>query len=194
MIGDAESLNARSPVSMAFRTSGSVSVSNRIGAVSPPRGVASNAIDGHGYASVDVVQLDEAQCRARIGGAGHGVLGTVHAARGVDAVPVVFVVDGDRIVLPIDTVKAKRSPLLQRVRNLANDGRAVLLVDHYEDDWSRLWWVRAHGRAHEAEPTAVQLELLAAAFPAYAAPGTVTSVIVLAPDEIMGWAAGTDVS
>ena len=46
-------------------------------------------------------------CWARLGDAGHGVLGTVHAARGVDAVPVVFVVDGDVVVIPIDTVKAK---------------------------------------------------------------------------------------
>ena len=66
----------------------------------------------------------------------------------------------------------------------------MLLVDHYDDDWDELWWVRVHGHAHEAEPTAEQRELLAAAFPAYAERGTVTSVIVLVADEISGWAAG----
>ena len=84
----------------------------------------------------------------------HGAFGTVHADRGVDAVPVVFVVDGEQIVIPIDTVKPKAGPRLQRLRNLDADHRAVLLVDHYDDDWSQLWWVRVHGHAREAEPTA----------------------------------------
>ena len=139
----------------------------------------------HGHA----VQMDVATCWDRLRVASHGVLGTVHAERGVDAVPVVFVVDGDRVVLPVDTVKAKRSPILQRLRNLARDGRAVLLVDHYDRDWSQLWWVRVHGLAREADPTTNQLAALARAFPAYAAPGSVTSVIVLEPNEITGWAA-----
>ena len=104
--------------------------------------------------------------------------------------PVVFVVDGDQIVIPIDTVKPKRGARLQRLRNLDADHRAVLLVDHYDDDWSELWWVRVHGHAHEAEPTVEHLEQLATAFPDYAEPRTVRSVIVLVPDEVSGWEAG----
>jgi PPOX class probable F420-dependent enzyme len=118
------------------------------------------------------------------------VLGTVHARRGVDAVPVVYVVEDGCIVIPIDAVKPKRGLRLQRLRNLDADPRAVLLVDHYDPDWSRLWWVRVHGLTHEAAPTGSQLDRLASAFPAYAAIGTVPSVIVLAPDEVTGWAAG----
>jgi PPOX class probable F420-dependent enzyme len=135
------------------------------------------------------MQLDTSVCWDRLRGAVHGVLGTVHADRGVDAVPVVFVVERDHFVIPIDTVKEKRGGRLQRLRNLDADTRAVLLVDHYADDWSQLWWVRVHGRAHEHPPTPAQLEQLAGAFPVYAAPGSVASVIVLAPDEISGWAA-----
>ena len=138
--------------------------------------------------------MDTVACWERLRAARHGVLGTVHATRGVDAVPVVFIVDGnqdaDEIVIPIDTVKPKAGGRLQRLRNLDGDERSVLLVEHYEDDWSRLWWVRVHGRAHEAEPTPGQLGRLAAAFPAYAAPGSVTSVIVFAPDDVTGWATG----
>ena len=104
--------------------------------------------------------------------------------------PVVFVVDGDQIVIPIDTVKPKAGARLQRLRNLEADHRAVLLVDHYDDDWTALWWVRVHGQAHEAEVTAEHREQLATAFPAYAAAAAVTSVIVLVPDEVSGWAAG----
>lgn len=136
------------------------------------------------------MQLDDTECWARLGAAGHGVLGTVHARRGVDAVPVVYVVDSGHLVIPVDTVKAKRPGRLQRLRNLDADPRAVLLVDHYADDWSRLWWVRVHGLTHEAAPTGPHLDRLASAFPAYAAIGTVPSVLVLVPDQITGWAAG----
>ena len=80
------------------------------------------------------------------------------------------------------------------MRNLASDDRAVLLVDHYDDDWSQLWWVRVHGQAREADSDGEQLAALAQAFPAYARPGVVTTAIVLAPSEITGWAAGTDPS
>lgn len=36
---------------------------------------------------------------------------------------------------------------LQRLANVASEPRCSLLVDHYEDDWSSLWWVRADGEA-----------------------------------------------
>jgi PPOX class probable F420-dependent enzyme len=135
------------------------------------------------------VQLDTDACWERLGTAGHGVLGTVHARRGVDAVPVVFVVDDRRVVLPIDTVKPKSGHPLQRLRNLAADERGVLLVDHYDHDWARLWWVRVHGPAREAEVTPTQQRLLAASFPAYGRSGAVPSVIVLEPSVVTGWSA-----
>ena len=90
------------------------------------------------------MRLDRLRCEDLLRRSGRGVLGTVHADRGVDAVPVCFVWDDSRVAVPIDTVKAKESVGLQRVRNLAEDPRAVLLCDHWDRaDWSRLWWVRA---------------------------------------------------
>jgi PPOX class probable F420-dependent enzyme len=135
------------------------------------------------------VELDEAECWHRLGAARHGVLGTVHPDRGVDAVPVVFVVHGRRLLLPVDTVKPKRSGRLQRLRNLAADPRAVLLVDRYDDDWSRLWWVRVHGRALSVDPTPDQVAALGDAFAAYRAPGALAGLIVLTPAALRGWAA-----
>lgn len=119
----------------------------------------------------------------------HGVLGTLNATRGVDAVPVVFAIEDRRIVLPVDTVKAKRSPRLQRAANLESDPRCVLLVDEYNDDWSRLWWVRVHAHGFEAAPTDRQLSTLAKRYPQYRAPDVVRSVIVLTPHQIAGWSA-----
>ncbi len=135
------------------------------------------------------MRLDADACWARLGPHGHGVLGTVHLDRGVDAVPVVFVRDGDGLVIPIDTVKAKGRGRLQRLRNLVAVARWGLLADHYDDDWSQLWWVRVHGRGAEA-PAAPYADLLARAFPAYGATDAVTSVIVLTVDEVTGWSAG----
>jgi PPOX class probable F420-dependent enzyme len=86
-------------------------------------------------------------------GAGQrGVLATLHPERGVDAVPVCFVVDGDRVAVPVDRIKPKSGVELQRVRNLERDARAALLCDHWDrEDWSQLWWVRASMEFTEAD-------------------------------------------
>lgn len=136
------------------------------------------------------MRLDEQRCWARLAdGPRHGVLATVHAERGVDAVPVVFVVHDGDIVIPVDAVKPKSGRRLQRLVNLEHDPRCVLLVDHYDDDWSDLWWVRLHGRATEVPPSDAHLAALAAAHPPYRAEGSVTSVLVLTPTQLTGWAA-----
>jgi Pyridoxamine 5'-phosphate oxidase len=89
------------------------------------------------------VRLDRASCEELLVRSEHGVLATRHETRGVDAVPVCFVADASRVAVPIDRIKAKTSPDLQRTRNLDQDPRAALLCDHWDSiEWSRLWWVR----------------------------------------------------
>jgi PPOX class probable F420-dependent enzyme len=136
-----------------------------------------------------VVHLDHDRCWELLARARAGVLSTLHPERGVDAVPVVFAVVDGTIVLPIDTVKPKASTRLRRVANLELDERCVLLVDHYDEEWDRLWWVRAHGRAREAAPAPAVLAALAERYPAYRTQGSIATVLLLVPDEITGWAA-----
>jgi PPOX class probable F420-dependent enzyme len=82
--------------------------------------------------------------RARLTVADHGVLSTVDPERGVHAVPVCFALVGDHLVVPVDRVKPKTTTALRRAENLDTDGRATLLVDHWDrHDWQQLWWVRA---------------------------------------------------
>ena len=54
--------------------------------------------------------------------------------------------------------KPKRSRRLRRLANIEADPRVSLLIDEYEDDWRRLWWVRIDGRAaiHETIESAVE--------------------------------------
>lgn len=139
------------------------------------------------------MRLSPSQARSRLAGADHGVLCTVHSERGVDAVPVVFALDGEGYLgVPIDEVKPKSSTRLQRERNLEADPRATLLVEHWDaDDWSRLWWVRAQLRwqPNESETRSATLaDLLAGRHPQYH-DHPFTRVLVLRLVGITGWAA-----
>ena len=79
------------------------------------------------------MRLGEDEALARLAAHDHGVMCTVHAERGVDAVPVVYVKDEDGYVgVPVDRVKPKSSLRLQRERNLEADVRATLLVDQWD--------------------------------------------------------------
>ena len=134
------------------------------------------------------MRLPEHEARARLAAHDHGVLCTVHAERGVDAVPVVYAVDGDHVGIPVDRVKPKASTRLQRERNLEADPRATLLIDHWDrDDWSRLWWVRAELRFQDGREEALAA-LLAERYAQYR-DQPFTRVLVLRIVGVSGWAA-----
>jgi PPOX class probable F420-dependent enzyme len=61
-------------------------------------------------------------------------------------VPVVFARDDGGLVTAVDG-KPKKRRSLARIENIAREPRVTLLFHHYEEDWSRLWWVRIDGQA-----------------------------------------------
>ena len=138
------------------------------------------------------MRLAESEARARLAAHDHAILCTVHAERGVDAVPVVFAVDDDGYVgVPVDLVKPKASLRLQRERNLEADPRATLLIEHWDrDDWSQLWWVRAELRRHGdvADREATLAAALARRYPQYRDQPFVR-VLVFRIVGVTGWAA-----
>ena len=151
------------------------------------------------------MQLTPAQCAGRLAAADHGVLCT-SSGDGVDAVPVCFAVvhDGPSTVLasPIDRVKPKGTVALQRLANLERDPRATVLCEHWDrEDWSQLWWVRAHLRLRsepepEPQPGAASrlLEECATALRDKYAQYRATEfarVLVFDVERLVGWAAST---
>ena len=89
-----------------------------------------------------------ARARERFAAARVARLGTVAADGRPHLVPVVFVLDEDADVVWIAVdAKPKSTRRLRRIANIDRDPRVTLLADHYEEDWDRLWWVRADGRA-----------------------------------------------
>ncbi len=84
--------------------------------------------------------------RRRIEGAMVARLATVGRDGRPHIVPITFAPTEQALYFAVDQ-KPKKSADLQRLRNIeANPGVSVL-IDHYEDDWARLWWVRVDGRA-----------------------------------------------
>lgn len=84
-------------------------------------------------------------------------------------VPVVFAVHRDVVYTAVDA-KRKSTHRLRRLANIEANPRVSMLVDHYHDDWSRLWWVRADGRAqihYSGEEMATGYALLRRKYPQY---------------------------
>jgi PPOX class probable F420-dependent enzyme len=112
------------------------------------------------------------------------------ATVGVDGrphvVPICFVVDGDTLYTAVDE-KAKRTRRLKRLENIEANPQVEVLIDHYEDDWAKLWWIRLRGTARIVEdPRAV--ELLAVKYPQYRDRPPRGPVIAVKIEERSEWA------
>lgn len=116
------------------------------------------------------MRLSEEEARRRVATARVAYLATVRPDGRPHVVPIVFAVDGDRIYSIADP-KPKRGPDLLRFRNIAANPAVSLLVDEYDEDWERLWWVRADGPAHvvqDGPERDLTIRLLQAKYPQYA--------------------------
>jgi len=129
------------------------------------------------------------QARARFASARVATLATLAAGGRPRLVPIAFALDADTLYSVVDQ-KPKRTPELQRLRDVRADPRVCLLADHYDEDWSSLWWARAEGTARvldPAEPEARRaIDLLAARYPQQRAAGAVMAVDVA---RWSGWSA-----
>jgi PPOX class probable F420-dependent enzyme len=94
--------------------------------------------------------MTEEEAKRRFTQAKVARLATVDRQHNPHLVPVCFALDGDdggdTIYSAVDA-KPKTTPDLKRLRNIAGNHHVTLLVDHYEDDWAKVWWVRVDGMA-----------------------------------------------
>ena len=102
--------------------------------------------------------------------------------------PVTFALWQDALWSAIDR-KPKRSREPARVRRLRRRPEAALLVDVYDDDWSRLAWVELRGPVEvlAAEDQTGALEALAAKYEQYRAEPPPGPLLRLEPEAATCW-------
>jgi PPOX class probable F420-dependent enzyme len=126
---------------------------------------------------------DATEAADRFAAAPAAVLATLNPDGAPHLVPVVFAVHRDVIYTAVDA-KRKQTRELRRLANIAADDRVCVLADHYAEDWTQLWWVRADGVAavhHSGDGMATGYALLRRKYPQYerlALDGPVISIAV----------------
>jgi PPOX class probable F420-dependent enzyme len=102
-------------------------------------------------------------------------------------VPVCFVLWKDQWLIPLDEkpkqVEVKR---LRRVRNVLENPRVTLLIDHYDEDWGKLWFVMIEGSASLVELSAEPVALLRVKYPPYRNM-TLTLALSIQPTRLVRW-------
>ena len=105
--------------------------------------------------------------------------------------PIVFAIEAGTLYSAVDR-KPKRSRTLRRIENARARPDVTILVDHYDDDWSRLWWIRLRGRARvldHGEERDRALALLAEKYPQYRDEPPVGPVLAVDLSEVRDWQA-----
>ncbi|GEL18061.1 TIGR03668 family PPOX class F420-dependent oxidoreductase [Pseudonocardia asaccharolytica] len=136
--------------------------------------------------------LGEAEQRRRVAAARVGRLATLRPDGTPRLVPITFVLVEGLLFSAVDEVKPKRHGRLARLADIERDPRAVLLVDHYAEDWTRLWWVRIDGLAVVHTGGALRtraLDALVAKYPPYRDARPAGPVLALTPTVWVGWSA-----
>jgi PPOX class probable F420-dependent enzyme len=128
-----------------------------------------------------------ATAEERLAAARVGHLATVTPGGRPHIVPVCFAVHDGLVYTAVDA-KPKATSALARLENVRATGRASLLVDHYEEDWERLWWVRVDGAAAVVRSDRA-LDALAAKYPQYRTKRPDGPLIAIAPERWRSWVA-----
>ena len=121
-----------------------------------------------------------------------GRLATADAAGRPLVVPVCYVFDGARCYSAVDA-KPKSTRNLRRLKNIADNPSVSLVVDVWDEDWSRLAWVIVEGRA-EVLTTGVDftraIDLLVAKYPQYRTlplDRRQGAVVAVTPERVLSW-------
>jgi PPOX class probable F420-dependent enzyme len=132
------------------------------------------------------MRRDEQWARERFEQARVARLATVSGDGSPHLVPMVFALDGSRLISAVDQ-KPKSTTALRRLDNIAGNPFVSVLVDEYDEDWTKLWWARADGWARVEQSR--DLAALVARYPQYRDDPPAGPVIVVEVDHWSGWSA-----
>jgi PPOX class probable F420-dependent enzyme len=114
-------------------------------------------------------------------------------------IPVVFVFDNDCYFIPIDEkTKVSRPEKLKRAKNIQQNPNVTLLIDEYNEDWTKLYFIMIQGKASiiggkklEKQNEVLLLEkahkLLCDKYYQYQKIGTGEYVIMIIPQKVITW-------
>ena len=128
--------------------------------------------------------------RRRVTSARVARLATIDPDGAPNVVPLVFAVDGDTVYSSVDQ-KPKSTRELRRLENLRRDPRFTVLIDHYEEEWPKVWWVRLRGRGRVLQKGAERehaLRVLREKYRQYEEEAPQGAVIALDVEDWRGWA------
>lgn len=129
--------------------------------------------------------------RRRFAAARVARLATVGPDGAPHLVPITFAVVGATIVHAVDH-KPKRTRALRRLDNVAANPAVSVLADHYDDDWTALWWVRADGRARIVDAGSAEgaaaIAALVERYAPYRANAPAGPVVIVDVERWSGWA------
>lgn len=148
------------------------------------------AADAVGGRARPVVRQDHSEVRdARLTAARVARLATTDPDGRPHLVPIVFALEGDTLYSAVDR-KPKRSSQLRRIENARARPDVTILVDHYEEDWGRLWWIRLRGRARvleQGEERERALILLREKYPQYRSEPPDGPVLAVDVTDVREW-------
>ena len=127
--------------------------------------------------------------RARV-----GRLATTDASGQPLVLPICYAFDGRALYSAVDAKPKRRDPDdLKRVRNIRENPKVSLVIDQYDEDWSRLRWVILQGLADvvtTGEDFAAAAELLLSKYPQYRTMGLSReqgTMIRITPQRVLRW-------
>ena len=135
--------------------------------------------------------MREVRMRELVAAARVARLATIGGGGRPHLVPICFALEGDVLYSAVDE-KPKRSRRLQRLANVRAHPQVAVLVDHYEEDWTRLWWLRLRGTGRVVEhgpELEAALGLLREKYEQYRAEPPGGPVLAIAIDEWRSWSA-----
>ena len=135
--------------------------------------------------------MDATEMRERVTAARVARLATSDPRGRPHIVPITFALDNNTLYFAVDA-KPKRTTNLKRLRNITANPAVSILIDHYENDWKELWWIRVDGSARVLSDEASinrALDLLAQRYAQYRTTRPSGPVIAVSIQGISGWSA-----